>query len=1072
MIVPFMFGVEEKEAHYLWIFYKYLEFALKNNIPIIAQEEYFIKPSIYKENNHWLFDGFINGYQENYELKEPTDDDLEELQKISITKEEEKMIFSDVTKTFENNIALLEERNKNFEDIIQQKIIETEKITGKKIEAFITWVWFPSLEYVAKKNGIEIFTFEQSTFRKPIYNEYLGYCSLYNKYDGIKTRELYEAFIKENKVNKYLNRKEILSLFLSKENISYLNDLNNKSEFPLGIDLGADRDAYYEVYSNFSHDEIINMALKVLNKEDISVRTHPMRPSKVSVDCQYDTSKNSIEWILKCRRLVTSVSNLGFEAMLYGKTSYVLGENMPFYFKAINDIKQLEDGVVSEEFINFITFGYYVPFGLMFDYEYLKWRLKNPSITAIYQKNLDYVFNKKDISKDILDYSHEDRMKEILKKIHGANYDEFILENNSNSTINEITHIERESVKAKAKRVIRKILKITLRIMPVPESKKKEWINKYKNRNVVNRENVLKWAMRSKVVSFDIFDTLITRKIYAPDDLFDMMGEILTDEIDGDFKEIRKKAEANATTRLQKDVNIHEIYNQMGMEFDYSKDQINKFKKLEQDLEIEFCVPRYDMLDIFNILKMKRKKILLISDMYLDEETIVKMLDKCGYHGYYKFYLSNQLNKRKDNGSMWEYIKSKYPKLLHIGDNEYSDYWVALYYKVKAVKIDSGNHLLQKSPIIQNFTKQIERRSVSDSVLLGHFINYKLFNSPFVELTSIDSLTDFCYIYIAPLILEFMEFIENNTDKNMEFLFLSREGYELQKIYKKYCEIFNKIECKNRYFLTSRRATVISNIKNSEDLIKMCDREFRGTVKSFFLQLFNLEYTGEYKDYRVNLPNDKKMMKKLVMEMEQEILKKAKIEKDNYLQYCKDFIISNNNIKLIDLGYTGTIQYNLSKLFERDIDGVYFVSSDKRKEYTSKSNLSFCFDTNKNNEFISVYHYSLILEYFFSAPFGQLLYFEKKEGKLFPIYNEEVINEEQQKNIKIMKEALFDYFMDINQIKRKYNLVNDKEFLLNNFKKCIDINENLSTTLKDVFVITNVFDRDQEYNVFKQIGKY
>ena len=39
-IVPFLFGIEKNPIHYSWIFYKYMDFALKNGYPIIVRVLY------------------------------------------------------------------------------------------------------------------------------------------------------------------------------------------------------------------------------------------------------------------------------------------------------------------------------------------------------------------------------------------------------------------------------------------------------------------------------------------------------------------------------------------------------------------------------------------------------------------------------------------------------------------------------------------------------------------------------------------------------------------------------------------------------------------------------------------------------------------------------------------------------------------------------------------------------------------------------------------------------------------------------------------------------------------------
>ena len=97
--------------------------------------------------------------------------------------------------------------------------------------------------------------------------------------------------------------------------------------------------------------------------------------------------------------------------------------------------------------------------------------------------------------------------------------------------------------------------------------------------------------------------------------------------------------------------------------------------KLEIDIEIKLCVPRRDMLKIFNHVKQNKRKIILVSDMYLPSDVLSKMLAKCGYTGYDDIWVSCEKGARKDDGSMWDLFFNIYGgfRTIHVGDNPRSD---------------------------------------------------------------------------------------------------------------------------------------------------------------------------------------------------------------------------------------------------------------------------------------------------------------------------------------------------------------------------------------------------------------
>ena len=59
-----------------------------------------------------------------------------------------------------------------------------------------------------------------------------------------------------------------------------------------------------------------------------------------------------------------------------------------------------------------------------------------------------------------------------------------------------------------------------------------------------------------------------------------------------------------------------------------SDEQIARMKELEQQTEIEQCIPYPEHIDVLKQHLANGEKVLLISDMYLPKETIIKMLEK------------------------------------------------------------------------------------------------------------------------------------------------------------------------------------------------------------------------------------------------------------------------------------------------------------------------------------------------------------------------------------------------------------------------------------------------------------
>lgn len=580
-------------------------------------------------------------------------------------------------------------------------------------------------------------------------------------------------------------------------------------------------------------------------------------------------------------------------------------------------------------------------------------------------------------------------------------------------------------------------------------------------------ENLLKYD----IISFDIFDTLITRTIFEPDDIFKLMEEKLNDIVlKNSFFSMRKKAEEVARKKYNKDVNLDDIYVQFGEIYDYDQEIVNKIKELEISLELGLAVPRKTMLSVLEELNKHNKEIILISDMYLNASIIKKMLEKCGYlenKHYSLLYLSNEINKRKDNGRMWKYIKHQYKgkKLIHVGDNIHSDFNEPMKNRIRAVHIDSSRDLFKKTEYYLRLNKYVESRNISTSFFLGYMINEVIFNSPFSII--IDSLDKFSKVFLAPVLLNLLEFIDKNTKNNEMLLFLAREGYNLQKLYKDYVKIFEVEERINKYFLSSRIATMNSTIENVDDLKEFLNGYYCGTIKHFLKIRFDIDYDNE--DYAIKLPGDYKKVLEIVNTYSKDIIEKSKEYKKSYLTYVSSVCDKKKNIVICDLGYSGTIQYHLSKMLKKDFKGLYLTNSENVKKYSTTSNLLFDFDIRENEKYKKILTYSLILEYFLSAPDGQLRGFKFEGEKVIPIYDDDVMSETTMQNINVILNSIRDYMNRISELKKIYDLDFDKELLCENYVSIIESNI-IDSSVKDYFVYKDTFTEIRTVNIFEYLS--
>ena len=591
--------------------------------------------------------------------------------------------------------------------------------------------------------------------------------------------------------------------------------------------------------------------------------------------------------------------------------------------------------------------------------------------------------------------------------------------------------------------------------------KKKDVKEQYKS---LDKEDFYNKISKYDLISFDIFDTLVTRTLYEPDDLFRIMADKLGIS---DFLDRRKKAEQEAISKFNHDVNLSEIYECYKELNHISKKEVDSIKNLEISLEILFIVPRVEMKEVFDRLIKDKKHVVLTSDMYLEKDTILKMLKKCGYEKYDEFYLSNELDARKDNKKIWKHLDLS-KKIVHIGDNRVSDFEYPKEFGVDTIKIESSKELFKRTDLFLRMNSLIENRSMSDSIFLGLIINKNLFNSPFSNL-KVNDLSTFATAFYAPMVLEFIKYIDNSSKKDDNLLFLAREGYYLQDLYKYYVGKTKKKEVNNLYFLASRKSTILPSIFKESDFEFILNNDYNGNIKTYFEKNLELDYNDD--DFEIELPKDKLKVLEVLKKYKKDILEQSSKQRDNYIKYVKNCIknYEKKNLVLVDLGYSGTIQYNLSKMLNKELSGLYLTNSSNVKKY-KKNKLNFLFD-NTSSDYSSIYHYSLILEYFFTAPFGQLQKFDLDGDDVVPIFNNESLDDDRVKNIDLIKKQIIDYIDLYLEINNQYSLNINKDIMYSLYCGLVECNM-ISYDVKDKFNYFDAFSREEEKNIFKTLNKY
>ena len=464
------------------------------------------------------------------------------------------------------------------------------------------------------------------------------------------------------------------------------------------------------------------------------------------------------------------------------------------------------------------------------------------------------------------------------------------------------------------------------------------------------------------IISFDIFDTLLMRKVLYPNDVFEILANKVSAELKGDFVEVRRGIQKKLSKK--KYPTIDDIYIGIQNHYKLSDRERDEIKTIELDTERKLLIPRQDMIDFLNECLKKGKKVLLVSDMYLSSSFIYDILYNYGLSHGTIMYLSCEYSLGKEEG-LFRIISETYDcrDVLHIGDDLFKDVAVPKMFGIETFSIKSALELLSMS-IYSNLL--IKADSLYKDSILGLLIS-KLFNSPFALSESGGKLrianADFLGSILAPLVISYVFWtIGNAKNEKVDLIcFVSRDGYLLSEIYEIIADSDLNFKLpKSEYIYISGRALSIASCMNFTDVERLAE-EYSGTTTAFFsevAQLTNLEL------------NPNADLKKNINLYWEQILQKAADERIEYLKYLNNMKLSNCKKALYcDFFSKGTGQSNISKLVNSELVGNYLNKS--LSSYCDRNKLKYFSLFQADNHYeksYNVFKYYSLLEYIVSSP--------------------------------------------------------------------------------------------------------
>ncbi|MEP6781991.1 MAG: hypothetical protein ABJC26_18980 [Gemmatimonadaceae bacterium] len=191
----------------------------------------------------------------------------------------------------------------------------------------------------------------------------------------------------------------------------------------------------------------------------------------------------------------------------------------------------------------------------------------------------------------------------------------------------------------------------------------------------------------AKVVSFDVFDTAIVRKVAAPRDVFLFLANHAPFAGNGSsqhFAALRQQAEGIARRRIHAatgsgEANLNEIHTDLAALAGFDVSLVPQMVTAEQSIELSLCMAHPFLQLMYRRAHAMGKSVWFVSDTYHDAAFLRQLLAIGGYNNPADRVVSScELRCSKGSGKLLPKLLAESglsrAEFVHIGDNARSDF--------------------------------------------------------------------------------------------------------------------------------------------------------------------------------------------------------------------------------------------------------------------------------------------------------------------------------------------------------------------------------------------------------------
>lgn len=446
----------------------------------------------------------------------------------------------------------------------------------------------------------------------------------------------------------------------------------------------------------------------------------------------------------------------------------------------------------------------------------------------------------------------------------------------------------------------------------------------------------------TQVLSLDCFDTLLWRKVVHPTDVFFSLQNSALFQAHGLTAGMRANSEGAARKKRKLladtyEVSLSDIYREMMPQADESL--IAQAVAAEVDCEIAHGFIYEPVARLIQRARARGLRVIVVSDTYLSSTQLRHMLSELmgeGFQNIHHVYCSSDVGKAKTTGIWPEILRreKRQPKqLFHLGDNLQADHEAP-------ARLGIGSAWLLNHPS-ELSTSLAGRASAALQIMPELRHTHALPNHFHAQLAAhhgeaTGTAAQIGYQSLGPVLYNFAHFITQELQAlqaggaRVKVAFLLRDGYMPARA----CEPFlgENLSQVN----VSRFTSIAASLRCKDDVVQLLAGTLSKKSMPALLRqlLLPAQKSKQILEKAHQAPNVELEFARLVLRDDtlKLVFAQSRAFRERLFTHVKQRtgVVAGDTLVLVDLGYSGTVQNRLRRVFRDELGvelfGLYLIS--------------------------------------------------------------------------------------------------------------------------------------------------